>query len=64
VHKKDIVRASVMLERAPEFAVALCFDVEVDKEAEALAKDVGLRIFRGAFGLPMYSRSGLTSICS
>lgn len=37
-----------MLERAPEYAVALCFDVPVEKEAEALAKEVGLRVFKGA----------------
>jgi translation initiation factor 5B len=34
------------LERAPEFAVALCFDVPVDKDAEKLANDVGLKIFK------------------
>jgi len=46
VHKKDVVKASVMIERAPELAVALCFDVAIDKEAERLAEEVGLKIFR------------------
>lgn len=47
VHKKDITRASVMLDRAPEFAVCLCFDVTVDKDAEKLAEEFGIKIFKG-----------------
>jgi hypothetical protein len=35
------------LERAPEFAVVLCFDVPVDRDAEKLATEVGLRLFKG-----------------
>ncbi|KAG1057763.1 hypothetical protein G6F43_000406 [Rhizopus delemar] len=45
VHKKDVVKASVMLEKAREYAVMLCFDVKVDKEAEELAEDLGIKIF-------------------
>ncbi|KAK4517284.1 DNA cross-link repair protein PSO2/SNM1 [Mucor velutinosus] len=45
VHKKDVVKASVMLEKAREFAVMLCFDVKVDKEAEEMAEELGIRIF-------------------
>lgn len=45
VHKKDVVKASVMLEKAREFAVMLCFDVAVDKEAEQMAEEMGIRIF-------------------
>ncbi|EXX55781.1 Fun12p [Rhizophagus irregularis DAOM 197198w] len=40
VHKKDIMRAGIMLEKAKEFAVILCFDVKVDKEAQDLADDL------------------------
>jgi translation initiation factor 5B len=36
-----------MLERAPEFAVMLCFDVEIDKEAEKIANEQGVILFRG-----------------
>jgi translation initiation factor 5B len=45
VHKRDIIRCSTMLERAKEFAVMLCFDVKVDKEAQELADEMGIRIF-------------------
>jgi translation initiation factor aIF-2/yIF-2 len=46
VHKKDVHKASVMLEKAREFAVMLCFDVKVDKEAEELANDLGIKVFK------------------
>jgi len=45
VHKKDIIRASVMLERAREYAQILAFDVPVDKDAQELAAEVGVKIF-------------------
>ncbi|SCV70684.1 BQ2448_3446 [Microbotryum intermedium] len=46
VHKKDVVRASTMLEKHKEFAVMLCFDVPVDKEAEKLADELGVKVFK------------------
>ncbi|KIO28983.1 hypothetical protein M407DRAFT_174614 [Tulasnella calospora MUT 4182] len=46
VHKKDVMRCATMLERAKELAVILCFDVEVDKEADSLAREMGIRLFR------------------
>ncbi|ORY02913.1 hypothetical protein K493DRAFT_254579 [Basidiobolus meristosporus CBS 931.73] len=46
VHKKDIIRASVMLEKAKEFAVMLCFDVKVDKDAQDLADEFGVKVFK------------------
>lgn len=46
VHKKDIMRTAVMLEKAKEFAVMLCFDVKVDKDAEDLAEEMGIKIFK------------------
>ncbi|KAH8913259.1 hypothetical protein BT69DRAFT_1234828, partial [Atractiella rhizophila] len=45
VYKKDVMRAATMLERAKEYAVMLCFDVVVDKEAEKLAEEMGVTIF-------------------
>jgi translation initiation factor 5B len=45
IHKKDVVRASVMLEHKKEFAVILAFDVPVAKEAQEYADKVGVRIF-------------------
>jgi translation initiation factor 5B len=46
IHKKDIVRASVMLEQAKEFACILAFDVKVDKEIQELADELDVRIFK------------------
>ncbi|CEI98184.1 Putative Translation initiation factor 5B [Rhizopus microsporus] len=43
VHRKDVVKASVMLEKAREYAVMLCFDVKVDKDAEDLAEELGIK---------------------
>ncbi|KAI0751738.1 hypothetical protein C8Q80DRAFT_1159100 [Daedaleopsis nitida] len=46
VHKKDVMRAATMLEKAKELACILCFDVTVDKEAERLADEMGIRLFK------------------
>lgn len=51
VHKKDVMRAASMLEKAKELAVILCFDVPVDKEAEKLADELGIKIFKGIYYL-------------
>ncbi|KAJ2871402.1 eukaryotic translation initiation factor 5B, partial [Coemansia aciculifera] len=45
VHKKDVTRASAMLERAKEYAIMLCFDVKIDKDAEKMAKNLGIKVF-------------------
>ncbi|KAJ8104759.1 hypothetical protein OPT61_g10584 [Boeremia exigua] len=45
VFKKDVLRAGIMLEKAKEFAVMLCFDVKVDKEAKQYADEIGVKIF-------------------
>jgi len=45
VNKKDVMKASIMLEKAPEYAVILAFDVKVVKEAQAFADEMGVKIF-------------------
>ncbi|KAK1436408.1 hypothetical protein QVD17_02188 [Tagetes erecta] len=45
VHKKDVMKASVMLEKKKEFATILAFDVKVTPEARELADDLGVKIF-------------------
>lgn len=45
VYKRDVMKATTMLEKAPEFAVMLCFDVKVDKEAEQYAEEQKIKIF-------------------
>ncbi|KAJ5803391.1 Eukaryotic translation initiation factor 5B [Penicillium pulvis] len=45
VFKRDVMMAGTMLEKAKEYAVMLCFDVKVDKDAAAYAAEVGVKIF-------------------
>lgn len=45
VYKRDVMQAGVMLEKSKEYAVMLCFDVKIDKEAQAYADEVGVKIF-------------------
>ncbi|KAI8549456.1 hypothetical protein RHMOL_Rhmol06G0026000 [Rhododendron molle] len=45
VHKKDVMKASVMLEKKKEFATILAFDVKVTPEARELADEAGVKIF-------------------
>ena len=46
VHKKDIMRASVMLEKGRQkFACLLAFDVPVTKEAREMAESLGVKVF-------------------
>lgn len=45
VYKRDVMSCGVMLERAPDYAVMLCFDVKVDKEAMAYAEEQGVKVF-------------------
>ncbi|UKZ59806.1 uncharacterized protein TrAtP1_001099 [Trichoderma atroviride] len=46
VYKRDVMQCGIMLEKAPDYAVMLCFDVKVDKEAMAYAEDQGIKIFQ------------------
>lgn len=45
VYKRDVMKATAMLEKAPEYAVMLCFDVKIDKEAEQYAEEQNVKIF-------------------
>jgi translation initiation factor 5B len=45
VYKREVLRAGTMLEKAKEYAVMLCFDVKVDKDAYAYAEEIGVKIF-------------------
>lgn len=45
VHKKDVMKASVMLEKKREYATILAFDVKVTPEARELADELGVKIF-------------------
>ncbi|CAN0861664.1 Eukaryotic translation initiation factor 5B [Linum grandiflorum] len=45
VHKIDVTRASVMLEKKKEYATILAFDVKVAPDARELADELGVKIF-------------------
>ena len=43
--KRDVMQCGTMLEKSPDYAVMLCFDVKVDQEAQQYADDQGIKIF-------------------
>ncbi|KAK2626315.1 hypothetical protein QTJ16_004577 [Diplocarpon rosae] len=45
VFKRDVMNCGTMLEKNKEFAVMLCFDVKIDKEAQSYADEQGIKIF-------------------
>ncbi|GMF08691.1 unnamed protein product [Ambrosiozyma monospora] len=45
VYKRDVMKATTMLDKAKEYAIMLCFDVKIDKEAEQYAQEQGITIF-------------------
>ncbi|XP_029851651.3 eukaryotic translation initiation factor 5B [Ixodes scapularis] len=46
VVKKDVMKASIMLEHDTQYAVILAFDVKVERDAQELADSLGVRIFQ------------------
>ncbi|KAI1498642.1 hypothetical protein F5X99DRAFT_392577 [Biscogniauxia marginata] len=45
VFKRDVMQCATMLEKNPDYAVMLCFDVKIDKDAQAYADEQGIKIF-------------------
>ena len=41
------MRCATVIEKAKELACILCFDVPVDKEAEKMAEEMGIKLFKG-----------------
>ncbi|XP_023309007.2 eukaryotic translation initiation factor 5B [Lucilia cuprina] len=46
VVKRDVMKASTMLEHEPQYATILAFDVKVEKEAQDMADSLGVKIFQ------------------
>ena len=46
VVKKDVMRASTMLEHNAQYAVILAFDVKIERDAQEMADSVGVKIFQ------------------
>lgn len=44
IRKKDIIKTATMLEKKPEYAIMLCFDVKIDKEMVDLAKEYEVKL--------------------
>jgi len=45
VHKRDVIRSGTMVEKNPDLALILAFDVKVVPEAVELAKQIGVTVF-------------------
>lgn len=45
VSKRDVMQCGIMLEKAADYAVMLCFDVKVEKDAASYAEENGIKIF-------------------
>ncbi|KAJ4791391.1 Eukaryotic translation initiation factor 5B [Rhynchospora pubera] len=45
VHKKDVMKASIMLDKKQEYATILAFDVKVMQDARQMADELGIKIF-------------------
>ncbi|XP_064874974.1 eukaryotic translation initiation factor 5B-like isoform X2 [Oncorhynchus nerka] len=45
VHKKDVMKASAMLEHDPQYATILAFDVKVERDSQEMADSLGVRVF-------------------
>ncbi|XP_073998349.1 eukaryotic translation initiation factor 5B isoform X2 [Rhodnius prolixus] len=46
VVKKDVVKASTMLEHDSQYAVILAFDVKIERDAQDMADNLGVKIFQ------------------
>ncbi|CAH0560682.1 unnamed protein product [Brassicogethes aeneus] len=46
VVKKDVMKASIMLEHESQYATILAFDVKVERDAQELADSLGVKIFQ------------------
>ncbi|XP_018336217.1 eukaryotic translation initiation factor 5B isoform X2 [Agrilus planipennis] len=46
VVKKDVMKASIMLEHDSQYATILAFDVKVERDAQELADNLGVKIFQ------------------
>ena len=56
VVKKDVMRASTMLEHEEKYAVILAFDVKVEREAQEMADREGVKIFQADIIYHLFDR--------
>ena len=58
VVKRDVMKASVMLEHEEKYTVILAFDVKVERDAQEMADNVGVKIFQVRIEKATSKRSG------
>ena len=46
VVKRDVMKASVMLEHEAKYCVILAFDVKIERDAQELADSLGVKVFQ------------------
>eukprot|EP00057_Strongylocentrotus_purpuratus_P023372 XP_011677846.1 PREDICTED: eukaryotic translation initiation factor 5B [Strongylocentrotus purpuratus] len=56
VHKKDVMKASVMLEHDGQYAVILAFDVKVERDAQEMADREGIKVFQADIIYHLFDR--------
>ena len=54
--KKDVMRASTMLEHEQKYAVILAFDVKVERDAQEMADREGVKIFQADIIYHLFDR--------
>ncbi|XP_011499452.1 PREDICTED: eukaryotic translation initiation factor 5B [Ceratosolen solmsi marchali] len=56
VVKKDVMKASIMLEHDSQYATILAFDVKVERDAQELADSLGVKIFQADIIYHLFDR--------
>jgi len=56
VVKKDVMRASTMLEHEQKYAVILAFDVKIERDAQEMADREGVRVFQADIIYHLFDR--------
>merc|ERR1712223_56926 len=56
VVRKDVMKASVMLEHEPKYTIILAFDVRIERDAQDLADKEGVKIFQADIIYHLFDR--------
>ena len=54
--RKDVMKASVMLEHEPKYTIILAFDVRIERDAQDLADKEGVKIFQADIIYHLFDR--------
>lgn len=56
VVRKDVMKASVMLEHEEKYTIILAFDVKVERDAQEMADSMGVKIFQADIIYHLFDR--------